>query len=160
MTDTSSRTAGATSRTTDATYWIAFDYGLKRIGVAIGQTLTASAREQPPLNARDGTPDWGQIERLLAEWAIRHAIVGLPLNMDGSDSAFTQRARKFAQRLSGRFGLDVRLVDERLTSFDAKGIALAAGHKGHWAQDPIDSLAARLLLDGFLNDPTSSERVK
>lgn len=98
---------------------LAFDYGTRNIGVASGQTLTCSATEQSPLKARDGVPDWQQVEKLLQEWQPDLVLVGLPLNMDGSESELSARARKFANRLHGRFGVKVELVDERLTSFAA-----------------------------------------
>ena len=131
----------------DNGYVLAFDYGLKNIGVAIGQALTHSARALTELKARDGIPDWQLLARLLDEWKPSRVLVGLPLNMDGSDSEMSKRARKFANRLHGRFGVEVSLVDERLSTREAKSVAIAQGHKGNYGDKPIDSLAACILLE-------------
>lgn len=130
---------------------MAFDYGLKNIGVAYGQSLTGTASELKPLAARDGVPDWNQVQQLLREWQPQQLVVGLPLNMDGSESELCQRARKFANRLNGRFGLPVILHDERLSTRGAKEEAHERGHHGHYASAPIDSIAARLILEGWLS---------
>lgn len=129
---------------------ILFDYGLKNIGVAVGQHVTQTASELPPLKARDGIPDWDALGVLLKEWQPKLLLVGLPLNMDGSESELSTRARKFANRLHGRFGLPVELVDERLSTQEAKAEAQARGHRGNYAQAPIDSIAARIILEAWL----------
>ncbi|WP_111642344.1 Holliday junction resolvase RuvX [Marinimicrobium alkaliphilum] len=129
---------------------LAFDYGLKNIGVASGQTVTGGANALPALKARDGIPNWDQIKALLDEWRPEKVLVGLPLNMDGSDSEMCARARKFANRIHGRFGVPVELVDERLSSFEAKGEVLAAGGSADFGRNPVDSIAARLILESWL----------
>ncbi len=91
---------------------LAFDYGLKSIGVAVGQQLTGSASTLKALKAVDGIPDWGQIEKLLAEWQPGLLVVGLPLNMDGTEQPFTARVHKFVNRLHRRFGIKVVTHDE------------------------------------------------
>lgn len=131
-------------------YVLGFDYGLKNIGVAIGQTLTQSATELAPLTAKDGIPNWDTIQALLKEWGAKDVVVGLPLNMDDSDSELTTRARKFANRLHGRLGVCVHLMDERLSTREAKKEAAARGHKGNYKQQPVDSIAARLILESWL----------
>lgn len=130
---------------------LAFDYGLKNIGVAYGQSITGTANEMPPLTARDGIPNWDEIAKLLSEWQPQRLLVGLPLNMDDSESELSQRARKFANRLHGRFGLPVELFDERLTTRLAKEEARERGHKGNYGTSPVDSIAARLLLESWFN---------
>jgi putative Holliday junction resolvase len=130
---------------------LAFDYGLKNIGVAFGQSVTGTAKELPPLAARDGIPNWEEIAKLIAEWQPQRLLVGLPLNMDDSESELSQRARKFANRLHGRFGLHIELFDERLTTRLAKEEARERGHKGNYAVTPVDSIAARLLLESWFN---------
>ncbi|HEX7763089.1 MAG TPA: Holliday junction resolvase RuvX [Cellvibrio sp.] len=133
---------------------LAFDYGTKNIGVASGQTITRSANAQAQLKAKDGVPDWNQIEKLLKEWQPDLVLVGLPLNMDGSESELSTRARKFANRLHGRFGVKVELVDERLSSFEAKGEVMEQGGSRHYKLNPVDSIAARLILESwFENQP-------
>lgn len=128
---------------------LAFDYGTKNIGVASGQTITRSANAQAQLKAKDGVPDWNQIEKLLKEWQPDLVLVGLPLNMDGSESELSTRARKFANRLHGRFGIKVELVDERLSSFEAKGEVMEQGGSRHYKLNPVDSIAARLILESW-----------
>ncbi len=129
---------------------LAFDYGTKNIGVASGQTITRSASSLVSLKAKDGIPDWSQIEKLLAEWKPDLVLVGLPLNMDDSESELSARARKFANRIHGRFGTKVELVDERLTSFEAKGEVMGRGGSRDYKNNPVDSIAARLILESWL----------
>ena len=83
---------------------LAFDFGTRRIGVAVGNELLHSARELTPLPARDGIPDWNVVTRLIEEWQPDLFVVGLPLNMDGTESLMSTRARKFGNRLHGRYG--------------------------------------------------------
>ncbi len=129
---------------------LAFDYGTKNIGVASGQSLTGSASSLAPLKAKDGVPDWNQIETLLKDWQPDLVLVGLPLNMDGSESELSARARKFANRLHGRFGVKIELVDERLSSFEAKGEVMRAGGSRDYKNNPVDSIAARIILEAWL----------
>ncbi len=103
------------------------------------------------LPARDGQPDWSHIEDLLTEWQPDLVLVGDPLNMDGSVSELAQRARRFARRVHGRFGVEVAMVDERLTSFDVKSRERDRGHNGDYRRRPVDSLAAELILRDWLN---------
>ncbi len=130
---------------------LAFDYGTKNIGVASGQTITRSANSLIPLKAKDGVPDWTQIEKLLADWKPDLVLVGLPLNMDETESELSGRARKFANRIHGRFGIKVELVDERLTSFEAKGEMMSRGGSRDYKNNPVDSIAARLILESWLD---------
>ncbi len=131
---------------------LGFDFGTRSIGVAVGQVLTSSASELSPLNANNGIPDWHQIEQLFAEWKPELAVVGLPVNMDGSEMEMTRRARKFGNRLHGRLGIKVEFADERLTTREAKGIAHHSGHSGNYRDQPVDSIAARLILESWLRD--------
>jgi putative Holliday junction resolvase len=133
---------------------LAFDYGTRNIGVAVGQTLTHTADELPPLPAKDGIPNWDTVGRLLDEWTPALALVGLPLNMDGSESELSARATKFANRLHGRFGIKVEMVDERLSTFSAKGEAMERGHRGNYGKKPVDSIAARLILESWFGPET------
>ncbi|WP_096085645.1 Holliday junction resolvase RuvX [Agaribacterium haliotis] len=135
----------------DNGYVLAFDYGLKNIGVAIGQALSHSARPLQALKARDGVPDWKLVSALLDEWKPSRVLVGLPLNMDGTDSDMSARARKFGNRLHGRYGVQVSMVDERLSTREAKEIALSQGHRGNYGERPIDSLAASVLIEDWWN---------
>lgn len=128
---------------------LCFDYGLKNIGVAVGQTLIESAGELPPLKANDGVPNWDAVAQLLKEWQPQMCLVGQPLNMDGSDSELSRRALKFANRLHDRFGVPVTLVDERLSTREAKEEARGRNHKGNYGANPIDSIAARVILESW-----------
>jgi len=129
---------------------LAFDYGTKNIGVATGQTITSSATSLSPLKAKNGVPEWTQIEKIIAEWKPDLVLVGLPLNMDDTESELSARARKFANRLNGRFGVKIEMVDERLTSFEAKGEAMQRGDSRDYKHNPVDSIAARLILESWL----------
>ena len=136
---------------------LAFDFGTRQIGVAVGQTLSDSANPLTVLKARDGIPDWTQISSLLEEWKPDHLLVGLPLNMDGSESDFCARTRKFARRLHGRFGLKVSMVDERLSTFEAKQLAREHNkQQGSYRDHPIDDLAAAMILQSWMSDPDSA----
>ena len=128
---------------------LAFDFGTKNIGVAHGQSLTQSSEALPVLKARDGIPDWQKVAQIIAEWQPKFLVVGLPLNMDGSDSELTRRARKFGNRLHARSKLPVKFVDERLSSQEAKAQAEHSGHRGNYRQSPIDSIAACVILQSF-----------
>lgn len=128
---------------------LAFDYGTRRVGVAVGNELLRSARELAPLIARDGIPDWNKVEQLLKEWQPDLLVVGLPLNMDGSESDMSKRARKFGNRLHGRYGKPCVMVDERGSTREAKLIAREAGHRGNYREESVDGIAAVLILEGW-----------
>jgi putative holliday junction resolvase len=100
-------------------YVIAFDFGLRYIGVAAGQTVTGTANPLTTLRADQGKPDWRALGELIRAWAPVRLLVGLPLNMDGSESDMSSRATAFAGKLQRRTGIPVILVDERLTSREA-----------------------------------------
>jgi len=128
---------------------LCFDYGTKSIGVAVGSELTGSATLLTALKARDGIPEWEQIERLIKDWQPQLLLVGLPLNMDGSEQDFTVRTRKFANRLHGRFGLPVSLHDERLSTADARSRLFAEGGYRNLSKDKVDSLSAQIIFEGW-----------
>ena len=129
---------------------MAFDFGLRQIGVAVGNKPLQTSQPLAIVNAKNGKPDWQVMEKVIKEWQPDLLVVGDPLNMDGSESELCQRARKFARRLHGRLGLPVDMADERLTSFEAKQISRERGHKGDYKRDPIDSQAAELVLQSWL----------
>ncbi len=124
-----------------------FDFGLRRIGVAFGQSLTRTAQPLPPVFAREGIPNWEEIESRINEWQPESIVVGLPLNMDGSVSEMAKRARKFANRLHERFKVPTYLCDERLTSQEAKSIHLSQGGGTDFGQESVDGIAAQLMLE-------------
>jgi putative Holliday junction resolvase len=129
---------------------LAFDYGLRQIGVAVGNSGLGTTQPLAILRARDGQPDWNAVSKLCEEWQPDLLLVGDPLNMDGSVSELAERARKFARRLQGRLGLPVAMVDERLSSFEVKQQQREAGHRGNYREQPVDSLAAELILGDWL----------
>lgn len=129
---------------------LCFDYGTKSIGVAVGSELTGSATLLPALKAQDGTPDWQQIEKLISDWQPQLLLIGLPLNMDGTEQEFTGRTRKFANRLHGRFGLPVSLHDERLSTADARSRLFAEGGYRNLAKAKVDSLSAQIIFEGWM----------
>ncbi|QAX81461.1 Holliday junction resolvase RuvX [Candidatus Pseudomonas adelgestsugas] len=132
---------------------LGFDYGTKKIGVAIGQLITGQARELCTLKAKNGTPEWNKVEALIKEWKPDAIIVGLPLNMDGTHGDMCLRAAKFARRLSRRYSLPFYTYDERLTTVEAKFERHnRSGQIGNYRNDPVDAIAATLLLQGWLND--------
>ena len=133
---------------------MAFDYGLSQIGVAIGNCMLATTQPLAVLRAKDGQPQWQVLDDLIKEWRPDLLIVGDPLNMDGTASEFSVRAHKFARRLHGRLGLEVALVDERLSSFEAKHNSREQGHRGDYKRQPVDSLAAELILRTWLAENT------
>jgi len=127
---------------------LGFDFGTKRIGIAIGNTLTGTARPLTVLPTRDGAPDWEQIGKLVAEWQPGQLVVGLPLNMDGSESEMSTCARSFARKLAGRLVLPVAVIDERLSSFEARNALLRTEQKR--GQPAVDALAAALIVEAWL----------
>ena len=103
------------------------------------------------MRAKDGIPDWQALEKIVADWQPGTLLVGLPLNMDDSESDLSRRAQKFGRRIAERFRLPVEYVDERLSSFEAKELLREQGHSGNYRDNPADSLAARLILDTWLS---------
>lgn len=128
---------------------MAFDFGTRRIGVAVGQELLGSASQLEPLPARDGIPDWQRLGRLIQEWQPDLFVVGLPLNMDDSESRMSLRARRFGKRLHGRYGRPFVMFDERGSTREAKRIAREAGHGGDYRRESVDGIAAELILAGW-----------
>ncbi len=133
---------------------LAFDYGTRRIGVATGQEMLGTGQPLAMIPARDGIPEWSTIEALLAEWRPDIVLVGLPLNMDDSENDMCARARKFGKRLHGRYHVPVAMVDERLTSFEAKGDVMAAGGSRDFGRHGVDDRAAVLILETWCREQT------
>jgi putative holliday junction resolvase len=129
---------------------LGFDFGTKHIGVAIGQTITQSARALTSLKAAHGIPKWELVDALIKTWLPDALVVGIPLNMDGTEQHLTCLAKKFADLLRERYQLPVYDMDERLTTVAAKEQLFAQG--GYKALDKknIDSLAAQLILQNWL----------
>jgi len=122
---------------------LAFDYGLKRIGVALGNTLTSVARPLCILTPTTRTQRFEQIAQLLQTWRPERVVVGLPYATDGSEQYATLRCRRFANQLHGRFGVAVELVDERGSSIEAQHIL--------GTHAPDDAVAAAVILQRYLD---------
>lgn len=129
---------------------LAFDYGERKIGVASGQSLTGTANPLITLPCPSGQLPWPALQALIGEWQPDTVVVGLPLNMDGSDSPISQRARRFARQLHGRFAVPVAMVDERLSTREARA---ELGERLRPGGDPrVDSLAAALFIESYFRD--------
>ena len=131
--------------THETTTLLAFDFGEKRIGVAIGQTVTGTATPLDTIPVRGARPDWNAVDRLVDAWKPDALVVGLPLNMDGTEQWITARARRFASRLHARSGLPVHLADERLSTREAWTRLIESGSR----RDGPDPVAAQVILEGW-----------
>jgi len=124
---------------------LGFDYGTRRIGIAVGQTLTGTARPLTTLPSRHGKPDWEAIGRLIHEWQPDRLVVGLPLHLDGAEQPLTDQARRFGRQLEGRYNLPMEWVDERLSSEEAERELGPAHDKA-----AVDAQAAAVILRDWL----------
>ena len=122
---------------------LAFDFGDKRIGVAVGETLLAQAHPLTTLHGEKNSERFAAIAALIVEWQPGKLVVGLPVALDGSAHAMTARCTRFANQLHGRFGLPVDYAEERLTSVEAAERLAEGGGKG---QEHLDALAAQIIL--------------
>jgi putative Holliday junction resolvase len=129
---------------------LSFDYGLRRIGVAVGNTLTGTAEALATVAADDGLPDWRALDRLIADWRPSVIVAGVPYNMAGRDARLTTAALRFADEVGSRYGIEVHRVDERLTSREAEDDLRERRRSGAKAKrvrrGDVDREAARLLL--------------
>lgn len=129
---------------------LGFDFGTKRIGIAAGQTLLGTAQPVVAVPARDGIPDWDKLDAVLTEWAPDALVVGLPLNMDDTESELSLLARKFGRRLAARYRLPVHYMDERLSTRAAKSELQAIGQRRKGKLPQQDCLSAVLVLESWL----------
>lgn len=139
---------------------LGFDFGLKRIGVAVGQSVTKSASPLGIVSVRDGEPDWEALGRLVREWHPAALVVGLPYNMDLSEQEMTHKARHFAQDLAERFPLPVHTVDERLSSREAEATLKERRQQGRRriTRADIDGAAACVILESWFNSTPGGPR--
>lgn len=131
---------------------IAFDFGMKRIGVAIGQTITKTARPLDTIQAKDGIPNTQAVEKLIQKWQPDALVVGIPLNMDGTDQPITSHARTFAHWLREHFQLPVHEIDERLTTKDARERLFSTGGYKALQDGQVDRVAAQLILQNWFEE--------
>lgn len=130
---------------------LAFDFGTRRIGVAMGEWETGLAHALETIDAEANAPRFDRIATILREWRPSELVVGLPLSLEGEEHELTRRCRRFANQLHGRFGLPVHLVDERLTSVEAEARLLAAGVAGARRKALTDSVAAEQILQDYFS---------
>ncbi|GLR71106.1 Holliday junction resolvase RuvX [Agaribacter marinus] len=128
---------------------LAFDFGTKSIGVAVGQKITGTASPLSALKARDGIPDWDKITALCEQWQPECLVVGLPLNMDGTEQPLTGRAKKFGNRIANLTRLPVHHQDERLSTVDAKARLFELGGYKKLTKDKVDSVSACLIFESW-----------
>jgi putative Holliday junction resolvase len=129
------------------------DFGTRKIGVAVGQTLTRTATGIAVIPVREREPDWDMLDKLVQQWKPGAFVVGMPFNMDGSDSDMAGRARHFARTLTERYGKPCHEVDERLSTREAREISRDnAELSGKRVNDraKVDALVAQLLLESWL----------
>lgn len=131
---------------------LGFDFGMKYIGIAVGQEITNRASVLGSIKATDGIPNWDNIETYIKEWQPDFIIVGLPLNMDGSEQPVTAAAKKFGNRLHSRFRLPVKFQDERLTTVDAKAQLFERGGYRNLTKENVDAQSAVLIIESYFEN--------
>ncbi|MGE5466708.1 MAG: Holliday junction resolvase RuvX [Ignavibacteria bacterium] len=130
---------------------LAFDFGIQRIGVAVGAAMLRSARPLHTISAAANAPRFEAIGKLIDEWRPARLVVGLPLSLDGSEHEMTARCRRFAQQLHGRFRLPVEFVDERLSSAEAEARLRGEGRDLRRNKAAIDAEAAAVILQSYFD---------
>jgi putative Holliday junction resolvase len=127
-----------------------FDYGTKHIGIAIGQTLTATASPLATISVRNQKPDWKHLNELIYKWQPQALIVGLPQHLDGSNSSLTDGVNGFIEELKQRYRLPVHTIDETLSSVEAA----RKSHQAHQKKDNknINAIAAQVILESWIAD--------
>ncbi len=128
---------------------LAFDFGMKRIGVAVGQTVTQTARPLDTLSAKNGVPHWETVNNIIKKWHPEAIVVGIPVNMDGTDQPISFNARQFANSLREHFALPVYETDERLTTKDAREQLFSHGGYKALQDGQVDRVAAQLILENW-----------
>jgi putative Holliday junction resolvase len=131
---------------------LAFDFGTRRIGVAIGEMMLGQARPLTIISAQANDARFAAIAKLVAEWQPTRLVVGLPRTLEGEDHDMTDRCRRFARQLEGRYGLPVALIDERLSSTAADEQLLAQGLGWRARKERIDAEAAAILLQNYFDE--------
>lgn len=130
---------------------LGFDFGMRKIGISVGQTITKTANPLTIIKAKDGIPSWALIENLIKTWEADALVVGIPYNMDGSEQEVGLAAKKFAARLKAYYHLPVFLVDERLTSVEAKQ-TMKEQRGSRRTEQEADAVAAKLILESWFRE--------
>ncbi|MGE5758293.1 MAG: Holliday junction resolvase RuvX [Sideroxydans sp.] len=134
---------------------LAFDFGTKRIGIAVGNTVSATARPLTTINDEKNDARFAAIAALIQEWQPAALVVGLPCNDDGTPHELTALCRRFANRLKGRFNLPTLLIDERYTSAAASSVLDEAGIHGRKQKPLLDQYAAQQILQAYFDEPSA-----
>lgn len=130
---------------------LAFDFGEQRIGVAVGEHLLATANPLTTIDNESNEVRFQRITELVNEWRPKLLVVGLPLNLDGTEHDVTQLCKKFARRLNGRFNLPVMMIDERYSSVEASNLLNQQGIKGRAQKEMLDQVAAQTILQSYFD---------
>lgn len=136
---------------------LGFDFGTKRIGIAIAQEVTGTANPLTTVKAVKHKPDWESISKIIAEWQPDLLVVGLPLHMDGTEQAMTQLTRRFSSQLNGRYQIPIALMDERLSSNEAESILYEQNERSSGSRSvfqdkaQIDMISAQLILQSWMS---------
>ncbi|XAJ77727.1 Holliday junction resolvase RuvX [Buchnera aphidicola (Ceratovacuna keduensis)] len=128
--------------------YISFDYGTKNIGVAIGQKITNTGNILDSIKSKNKNINWKKIEKIIKLWNPKSIIIGLPLNMDGTEQKFTKQTKNFANKVSKKFNIKVHMHDERLSTVEAKSILFKKGFK-NLTKNKINSTSALIILESW-----------
>ncbi len=131
---------------------LAFDFGERRIGIAVGEHLLATANPLTTIDNESNEIRFQLITDLVNEWQPKLLVVGLPLSLDGTEHAVTQLCKKFARRLNGRFNIPVMLIDERYSSIEASRLLSETGIKGRAQKAMLDQVAAQTILQSYFDN--------
>jgi putative Holliday junction resolvase len=141
---------------TSSQVFLGIDFGMKRIGIAVGQAITKTARPLETIKAKQGVPDWDRLDKIMKTWQPHALIVGIPLNMDGTSQPLTLAAEQFANSLQERYQITVHGVDERLSTKDARERLFQEGGYKALQDGQVDSVAAQLILQHWLTTQSFS----
>lgn len=135
---------------------LGFDFGTKRIGIAIAQEVTGTASPLTTVKAIKQKPDWQSITKIITEWQPDLLVVGIPLHMDGTEQAMTQAAKRFSNQLNGRYQIPIALIDERLSSNEAESIISERNEQSitrsvFQHKEQIDMISAQLILQSWMS---------
>ena len=132
---------------------LAFDFGLKRTGVAVGNTLTGSATPECTLQSKDEKPDWDGITRLIEAWKPEKVVVGMPTELDGGENTLTKRVERFCNQINGRYNLPVEQENEQFSSVEAAERLKElrqSGRKQKIKKEELDKIAASIILERWM----------
>ncbi|WP_343188190.1 Holliday junction resolvase RuvX [Buchnera aphidicola (Ceratoglyphina bambusae)] len=131
--------------------YISFDYGTKNIGLAIGQKITNTGNMLPSIKIKNGIINWKKIKKIIKYWNPKSIVIGLPLNMNGTEQNFTVKTKNFAINIKKKFNIPVYMHDERLTTVEAKNILFRKKGKKNLTKDKINSMSALIILESWMS---------